>query len=266
VTSRSLDAFRHYVQGRTLLMESQWADARRELESAIAADSNFVMAYVDLTGACFNLEDYPCIGAAYEHAQRLRAHAAPREQLNIDLIGAIINDQADQQIRVATELLHTDPDGAFWRYALGRGYYFSGRYQEAVDAWQPLYERRWKWVWTYVYMSDALCELERYDDAIAVLEAGTSVVPQNRTDARAVLLRYRGRVHRDRGDYEKAAADFDAAGSLRANYEMLLYERALLAQKTGKPNEAKELLRTFLKTGIKGPEADDAAHRLAALE
>jgi TolB-like protein len=266
VTSRSLDAFRHYVRGRSLLMSSQWVEARGELEAAIAADSNFVMAYVDLTGACFNLEDYPCIGAAYAHALRLRPRAAPREQLTIDLIGAIVNDQNEQQVRIASELLQTDPEGAFWRYALGRGYYFSGRYREAVDAWQPLLERRWKWVWTNIYMSDALCRLKRYDEALAALEPGWELVDESRTDLRATLFRFRGRIHSDRGDYELASADFDAAERLRPGYEMVKYDRGLLAQRQGRSGDAARLFRDFLATGIKAPEVEDATQRLATLQ
>jgi TolB-like protein len=269
VTSPSLDAFRHYVLGRSLLMDSQWAEARSEFEAAIAADSNFVMAYVDLTGACFNLEDYACIGAASAHAQRLRSRAAPREQLMIDLMAAIINEQNEQQVRVATELLHTDPDATFWRYVLGRGYYFSGRYEEAVDAWQPLYERRWKWVWTYVYMSDALSRLKRFDDAIAVINTGMEITPDTHEQVRSVLFRFRGRAYRGRGDYALASRDFDAAEQLRegGKYDLITYERGVMAQEMGETADAIRLLERFVDSGIDAKEEmDDARKRLSALE
>jgi TolB-like protein len=265
VTSRSLDAFRHYVRGRNLLMTSQWAEARGEFEAAIAADSTFVVAYVDLTGACFNLEDNACIGAAYEHAQRLRQFASPREQLNIDLIGAIIHDQSDEQVRIASELLHMDPDGQFWRYALGRGYFFSGQYEQAVKAWQPLYEQRWKWVWTNIYMSDALCHLKRFDDALSVLRTGFEIVPADRKDLRARLYRYRGRVMRDRGDYSAASADFDSAEALLPDYTLVKYDRGVLQQQEGHNDRAAALLSEFLASHPIDPEASDARTRLAAL-
>jgi TolB-like protein len=265
VTSTSLDAFRHYVRGRNLLLTSQWSAARGEFEAAIAADSTFVQAYVDLTGACFNLEDDACIGAAYEHARHLRASASPREQLNIDLIGAIIHDQYEDQIRIATELVQMDPDGQFWRYALGRGYYFSGQYDAAVKAWQPLYAQRWKWVWTNLYMSDALCHLKRFDEALAVLRTGFSIVPADRKDLRSRLYRYKGRVLRGQGNFDAAAADFDSAEMFDPKYPLVNYDRGILEVQRGNNDRAAALLKDFLAANTTDPEVADARARLAAL-
>jgi tetratricopeptide (TPR) repeat protein len=91
-----------------------------------------------------------------------------------------------------------------------------------VKAWQPLYEQRWKWVWTNLYMSDALCHLKRFDDALSVLRTGFAIVPADRKDLRARLYRYRGRVMRDRGDYNAASADFDSAEALQSDYALVV--------------------------------------------
>ena len=258
ITSKSLDAYRHYVRGRSLLMQSAFAESRVEFEAAIAADSSFVMAYVDLTGACFNLDDPPCIGFAYERANRLRDRASPREKLYIDLIGAIIKDQSETQIQIATELIRQDPHGAFWHYVLGRGYYMTGRYEQAVEHWQGLYEKRWTWVWTYLYMSDALRRLQRYDDALRVVQTGFEITPVDRSQVRSYLHRYRGNILRDRGDYDGATNDYAESERLMADNPMLLFDRAVLRQKTGAHDEAIRLYREFLPLS-ENPRATEEA-------
>lgn len=267
LTTTSVDAYRDYIQGRRYFIQEEHARARPYFERAIAADSNFVMAYVDLVGACFNLDDLACIGEAYGHAVRLRSRASRRERLSIDLVGAIIKGEAEQQIRLATELLTIDPTARFWRYTLGRGYYRSGRHEQALSEWAPLIAAGYEWVWTYAYASDACLQLGRFDEGHRILERGFEVTPPQNENARARLHRYRGRLFREQGKTEQALADFQTCAELDPEYRpMMKYDLGVLHERQGDKETALEYYRQYLLEDSTQAFADDARARIEKLE
>ncbi len=266
VTTPSVDAYRNYIRGRELFIQSEHEKARAYFERAIEADPDFVMPYVDLAGACFNLEDQACIGWAYDHALRLRSHAPHREKLYIDLIGSVINDQTDLQVSVAKELLSIDPSARFWRYILGRGYYKSERHEEALEVWAPLTKEGWDWVWVYIYASDAYSQLGKFDDGLAIINRGFDNTHADRIRPRSRLHRYRGRLLRDAGRFPAALEDFRMAVELDPSYETIIkYDLGVLYQERGDKEMALRYFNEYVAEDTERTHTQDATARIQAL-
>ena len=136
-------------------------------------------ARVDLAGCYWNLDDDSRLGAFLAAANRLRGRASRRETLQLDLITAVISGDPDRIVRVATDLRALYPENRFFSYLLGRGYFTSKRYGEALDVLEPLVKSRYEWAWTYVLAGRAHAALGHPDQAIRRYETGMEVTHGN---------------------------------------------------------------------------------------
>ncbi|MBN2354802.1 protein kinase [candidate division KSB1 bacterium] len=176
ISTTSVEAYRHFIYGREYLLQSDWLQAKDEYEQAVAIDSNFAVAFVDLAGTYWNIGDVYAMNEAYRNALRLRDKVSLKERLIIDIFDAVTHYDNKRIITIAQQILHYDPYAYFWQYILGRGYYFDHQMDRAVETWRELVERRYRWVWTYYFLGRAYIELEQVDKAIEVYKKGLEAV------------------------------------------------------------------------------------------
>ncbi len=133
VTTSSLDALRHYTQGDRALDMGELAHARKEIESAIALDSNFAMAYRKLGVVLSNMDAERTLQvAAVRRAYDLRARLPERERLQaIAGYRMILRDGPDSAIATYRQLLETWPTDKTALNNLAFLLYVQRRYPEA---------------------------------------------------------------------------------------------------------------------------------------
>jgi len=179
IMTKSVEAYRYFIEGREHLFQSEWQEARHLYEKAVKLDPDFAVAYVDLAAANWNLEDYPAMNEAYKNSLRLRNKVSVKERLWIDIFGATTAGENESAIPLLLEFLKYDPGNKLSRYLLGRSYFFSGQTEEAIDVWKDLADGKWNWVWVYYYLGDAYLRAGKFSEAMEAYKRGLEVSPES---------------------------------------------------------------------------------------
>jgi TolB-like protein/Flp pilus assembly protein TadD len=266
LTTYSVDAYRAYARGREHLLRTQWNSAIDFFQEAVAIDSTFVSAWVDLSSSYWNVGDVERTERAFAKAQSLRDRASPREQIWMDLFGAVKIDDGPRTVLFANELAAREPENLFVRYLLGKGYYTSQDYAQAAEVWRPLREQRWEWIWTYLYSSRALSELGRHDEALQALAQLDEIASPGDAYARSRMHRYRGRVLAAAKRPNDADSAFASALELDPTYFEVHYDRALLFIDSGDSLRARDALRVYLRDQVGDLYLEEATALLEQLD
>ena len=124
VTTRSMDAYRRYIEGLDLLNRVYLDDARNSFAAAIALDSTFAMAYYQLS----ILGQFHLI----EQAARFAQNATRREQMYISSRAAYLAQDFEEAARILGELVTRFPDEKEAYLLLGMCSFYQHRYEDAV--------------------------------------------------------------------------------------------------------------------------------------
>ncbi len=259
ITTSSSDAYRLYLRAREALIASRWREAASYAEQAVAIDTQFVAAYVDLVGSCWNLGDEARMQKNLDILRRLRDSASPRDVIQIDLIDAVVTEDPERLIRSASSAHELYPEDRFFTYLLGRGYYTAGRYPECIQVLEPLIRGRYAWAWTYVLAAKSHQKLGNITDARRCFETGMDVTRRNPEVAMvyAGFLREEGDTARARTILLEAGRSPGLAESPEAETQIRL-ELARLYEAEGKPDSARTEYERIL--AILSPEPSDSTN------
>jgi tetratricopeptide (TPR) repeat protein/predicted Ser/Thr protein kinase len=257
----SIEAYRAYARGREHLSAARWEPAITFFTEAVNIDSTFVSAWVDLSSCYWNIGDLAAMDAAYSQAMELRDRASPREQLWLDLYGAVKSGDGPLIAQYASEMLESEPEHRFVRYLLGKGYFEQQLWESAARQWEPLRVERWSWIWTYLYSSRALSHLERYAEARTALDELEGILTPSDDYARARLHRYRGLIALEEQSPELALAEFDRMVAIEPDIIEDNYDRARALLMLERHDEARALLEEY----VAHPEGRDFTQEAAKL-
>ncbi len=84
VTTRSMEAYRYYLEGKENLRKFYFNDARIALEKAVKLDPDFAMAYFNLARANLYLENIEARDTAIKRAKALSLKTTEKERLYIE--------------------------------------------------------------------------------------------------------------------------------------------------------------------------------------
>jgi tetratricopeptide (TPR) repeat protein len=242
----SIEAYRAYARGREHLSAARWELAVDFFREAVAIDSTFVSAWVDLAASYWNLDRGDELDEAFARAMELRDRASARERIWLDLFGAVMAGDGPRIAQFASEMLESEPEHRFVRYLLGKGYYEQENWQESVEQWKPLREERWTWIWTYLYSSRALSHLEQFDEARRALHELDEILAPTDIYSRSRVQRYLGLAELDAGQADAALAAFQAVAAIDPEYRELLYDRGRVHLLAGGETEARADLESYL--------------------
>jgi serine/threonine protein kinase/tetratricopeptide (TPR) repeat protein len=264
ITTTSVDAYRLYLRGHEALLASHWREAATAYEQALQIDSTFIAARSELSGAYWNLGDDTKLARTRMALRKLRARADHRGQLRIDLLEAVIGNDAHGLIGAASELSQLYPENRFYTYLLGRGYYISTQYQRCIDTLRPLVEQRYEWGWTYVLTARSASQLGDSTAARRAFELGFEVShaePEVAYDY-VCFLRARGEGTRAREVIQQALSAPALAESPAGEGELRL-ELAKDLTLRGNTLRARQELRRALELIPRGDEARAEADSMA---
>jgi serine/threonine protein kinase/Tfp pilus assembly protein PilF len=133
VTTRSMEAYRYYVEGRENLRKLYWDDARIAFEKAVKLDSDFAMAYFDLAYANLNLENIEASDTAIKRAKALSLKTTEKERLYIEANYAWrIEKDLENYDRIRRQIIEKYPKEKEVFLGLGTSYWNRGAYDKAI--------------------------------------------------------------------------------------------------------------------------------------
>ena len=170
-TTSSLEALKAYSLSQKTFNEKGDADAIPYVKRAIELDPNFALAYDDLAGHYFNLNQ-PSLGATYARkAFDLRDRVTEREKLIItaDYYDSVTGEleKADQAYEMLTRVYPRD-DGPY--ILLGSDSMILGRYEKADTETREAQRLDPNQVVSYANLGAIHLALNRFDEAKAITE------------------------------------------------------------------------------------------------
>ena len=135
LTTGSMEAYSHFLQGRDYVLNLLAADGKKCLEKALALDSNFAVAWLALSDAEYQLLDWRARDAALKKAKEYAGKASEKERLTIEAqYAAIIDKDRGKRQRLLEELTRKYPQEKHAFYELGSAHYAGKKYAGAIEA------------------------------------------------------------------------------------------------------------------------------------
>ncbi len=257
----------HTNEGVRMLNAKQFEGAVGKFEEAVKVYSENHTAWYNLGLAQDGRKKYEEAAKAYEQAVK-RSGNDPMYHMKhgIALYKAAIEEQRNRQAKTEgkkPEEIELDLKGVNFDPALGeleaavklnpelfRAYYYLGRIHRDMDNAAPAAEAFTKSIQNgprerepYVALGELYRRWDYTDEAIQVLAAGKQNVPADNADIIFAL----GMAYDDKGDIDKAIAEFTAAIEADKNQQKAKYQRGLAYFKKGDFKKAKEDLEDYQK-------------------
>ena len=131
LSSKSLEAWRHYTAGMDLVGKLLQDEAIPEFETAVGLDSGFVSAYYQLAQLYLERSRISKAVKTLEKLKSLRELASPKEQFSIDILYSQIDEEMNKSIALFEKMLEQFPDDEDATFALANFYFSAGNYDKA---------------------------------------------------------------------------------------------------------------------------------------
>jgi tetratricopeptide (TPR) repeat protein len=239
VTTSSAEARNHFLQGQRELDLARNFDALDQFRRAVAADSTFAIAYLNIANTGNSLDEFK---TSLAHAERLAPGASDAEQLEIQIARKGLENDAEGQLATAQQLvakysqsprayltlgniqagmnrtadarasyekaLSLAPRFAAAQVAIGTSYLFGEPrdFNQALQHYQAAEALAPNEPAMHDNLGDAQRALNNLPQARAEYTRGHQLNPRD-----AGMLQQRGHVNSFSGDYDAARADYDSA-------------------------------------------------------
>jgi tetratricopeptide (TPR) repeat protein len=207
VTTTSMEAYSHFLRGRTLQEKFYFEDARQALERAVEIDPTFAMAYVYLADAYSGLNNVVARNDAVANALRHAGKATERERLLIEGAYAIIMEgDRDKALAITQELISRFPREKLAHRMVGRLQSADGLAEEAIAAYDRVLELDPEEGQTLNRLAYLYAQLGDFDRALEYARRYVSVLPgdANPLDSLAEMYFMMGRLDDALSNYEEA--------------------------------------------------------------
>lgn len=197
VTTSSIEAYRHYLEGVNYFDEMLWQLAEERLQKALALDPSFAMAYYYLATLYDRHSKTTAAHAAFEKAGENASQATFRESLYIRMDYAqMVENDLEKAIRINEELVQKFPRGKTAFLRLSRKYRAAGRIRDAIASNENAIRLDPTWAPAYNQNAYLHAHFEEYDKALEFLEKYIKLSPDkpNGYDSLADILLYMGRL------------------------------------------------------------------------
>jgi serine/threonine protein kinase/Flp pilus assembly protein TadD len=133
VTTRSMEAYRYYLEGKENLRKFYFNDARIAFEKAVELDPDFAMAYYNLSYANYNLENNEARQAAIKRAKTLSLKTTEKERLYIEAdYASMVEKDSEKYDRIRLQIVEKYPKEKEVFLSLGESYSNRGAYNKAL--------------------------------------------------------------------------------------------------------------------------------------
>ena len=260
--TENLQAYDHYLRGRTYTRRENLDFALQMFEQAIKLDPNFALAHAGVASVC---------GMMYELREQQskwlergllacdRALALDPQSAEVLVARARLfytQKRFDQAVDYARLAIERKPDCESAYNILGRALFSSDRYEETAALVERAMEANGDDYNTYIPYINVLGRLQRHDERMALsrrmvvtLEKQLEIVPE---DVRARILLAGQYAETGRG--EDAIRQLQTAVALRPGDSNVVYNAACVYCLLGKKDEGLEALRQAFQCGYSNRE------------
>lgn len=239
VTTASADARNHFLQGQRELDLSRNFEALDHFKRAVAADSTFAIAYLNVANTGNSLDEFKTNLA---RAERLAAGASDFEQLQIQIARKGLENDASGQLATAEQLVARYPESPRAYLTLGNIQAGLNRNADARASYEKALSLAPRFAVAHIVIGTSYLfgEPRDFNQALQHFQAAEALAPNepsmhdflgdaqralnNLPQARAEytrghelnprdagLLQQRGHVNSFAGDFSAARADYDSA-------------------------------------------------------
>lgn len=244
VTTSSLQALKHYVDGAFLWNRGQWDQAMHLYQSALGRDPDFAMAHSALARAYYSyIYNNPVKGNEhYQKALKLSDRLTERERLYIQASYNHDRGYYHQAIQLYNLYLKTYPDDTAARFNLGKLLMEIQRHNEAIEQHRQVLRIIPNHAGAYINIATSYNSMGNYAEALKYYAKGFELEPSWLTNNNVLNHEY-GFALVGSGDPAKAREVFSLALATPEIKPMGLRSLALLDLYQGRYREAKERLR-----------------------
>ncbi len=185
VLTSSVEAYRHYIEGRSLFIASDYQAAIESFTRAVEIDTNFTTAQAHMAIVFWNTGR---MGEAkyWFHKAYSRKNEVPyKSQLILEAVRAGFDRKMDEVVRWYKKILEIDPQLRWVWFNVGYTYIKTEQYDEAIPPLEKALElsrqwgSTWQWVWVYYHLGTAYHKVGKPGRAIELHEEALTLAPDN---------------------------------------------------------------------------------------
>lgn len=205
ITTSSEEARKLYLEGRDLAEKLRATDAKARFEKAVAKDPSFALGYLGLANTAGTAKEF---FEAVNRAVALAEKASPSEQLLVCSLDAGAKGEPARQQDCLTKLIAAHPDDERAHNLMGAFHFGRQDYAAAIEEYKKATAINRGFSQPYNQLGYAYRFTGRYDEAEQAFKTYIEVLPgdPNPLDSYAELLMKRGRFEESIRSYEKALA------------------------------------------------------------
>ena len=183
VTTYSFEAYKHYQKGMEDTWRWNWQDGQKEFQEAVNIDTTFAMAhcYLAFSTGVFKVAN-PLSNLSSERenmrlANKYSKKATDRERDIIHAYSAFIDRDYYSFLTRAKELAENYPNEKVIYFRLGTANYFTGNYQQSVEAYNKVLEIDPKHADAYNMLSYNYSNMNEHEKAISAVRNYIALLP-----------------------------------------------------------------------------------------
>jgi tetratricopeptide (TPR) repeat protein/tRNA A-37 threonylcarbamoyl transferase component Bud32 len=185
VLTSSVEAYRHYVEGRSLFIASDYQGAIESFTRAVEIDTNFTTAQAHMAIVFYNMGRLDESKYWFQKAYSRKNEVPYKAQLILEAVRAGFDRKMDEVIRWYRKILEIDPQLRWVWYNIGYTYIKMEQYEEAIPPLEKALDlsrqwgSTWHWVWVYYRLGTAYHKVGKPRRAIEIYEEGLTLAPDN---------------------------------------------------------------------------------------
>jgi tetratricopeptide (TPR) repeat protein len=207
VTTTSMEAYNHYVEGKEFANKMVFQEARISLEKAVEIDPEFAAAY-DWLGYTYNfLGEREARIEAVKKAMEYSEKATEKERLNIQISYAnAIEGDSQKSFRLIKEFAEKFPKEKEGHFNLGYSYQIRGMYEESIAEFQKALELDPDMGHAYNGIAYSYSDLGEFEKAIEYFQKYIVRYPEDANPVDSLAEQYfrMGRLDEALAEYKKA--------------------------------------------------------------
>jgi tetratricopeptide (TPR) repeat protein/TolB-like protein len=259
--TKSVEAYKWYVQGVEAINKFYPREALGCFEKAVQADSTFASAYLRLALAYHQLGNLDKMRSLASKAVAYADQATPKERLNILAINALMQGDLMQAIELYKQMTDMFPEDDEAHYNLGTYYCGSGFYPKGIEQLEAAVALNPQNKLAYNQLGYAYAKNGKLDYAIHALQRYAELAEDepNPYDSMGEILHIEGRIEAAIQYYEKALKK-------NTKFRPSLTKLAAAYLDLGRSDKARKIADKLIKTAESDDEKVQALLLLSQVE
>jgi len=251
VTTKSMEAYKHFLTGQENYFKNYFNDARQHLEKAIEIDTTFAVAYLYLAFTYDRLRNFDKTQPAYKKAKSHSPNATEKERLLIDATYAgFVEQRWEERLQILQELTQKYPQEKQIHIHLAYAYKYDKKYDEAVQEFKIALRFHPQYAPAINGLALTYAEMREYEKAIEYLRQYTEISPGDATPFASL-----GEIFFLMGRLDEAITQYNEALAIKPDidvYQWLAYIYALQEDYPATITVLNQFISNTPSTGLKG--------------